>query len=83
LRIHKVLHTVKKSLFKLTVPILALPRAAKRCAALSGSALWAVGVSIAIALPVFMVSGLYRAIFRYSGWQQEAQADRLGLSRCG
>ncbi|KDB08734.1 polysaccharide biosynthesis protein CapD [Burkholderia sp. lig30] len=36
--------------------------------ALSGSALIAVGVSMAMALPVFIVSGLYRAIFRYSGW---------------
>lgn len=35
---------------------------------LSGKALWAVGASIAIALPIFIVSGLYRAIFRYSGW---------------
>jgi hypothetical protein len=69
LRIHKVLHTVKKSLSKLAVPILALPRAAKpfvallvdgglcvltvwlayylrlgEFVALSGNALWAVGV---------------------------------------
>lgn len=36
--------------------------------ALSGNGLWAVGVSISIALPIFIVSGLYRAIFRYSGW---------------
>jgi len=36
--------------------------------ALSGTALWAVGTSIGIALPIFIVSGLYRAIFRYSGW---------------
>ncbi|MCA3158802.1 MAG: polysaccharide biosynthesis protein [Burkholderiales bacterium] len=36
--------------------------------ALSGNALWAVAASIAIALPIFVVSGLYRAIFRYSGW---------------
>jgi FlaA1/EpsC-like NDP-sugar epimerase len=36
--------------------------------ALSGSALWAVGASLMLALPVFIVSGLYRAIFRYSGW---------------
>lgn len=36
--------------------------------ALTGNALIAVGASIAIALPVFIVSGLYRAIFRYSGW---------------
>lgn len=36
--------------------------------ALTGNALWAVGASIGIALPIFVVSGLYRAIFRYSGW---------------
>jgi FlaA1/EpsC-like NDP-sugar epimerase len=36
--------------------------------ALSGTALWAVGASVGIALPIFIVSGLYRAIFRYSGW---------------
>jgi FlaA1/EpsC-like NDP-sugar epimerase len=28
----------------------------------------AVGASVGIALPIFVVSGLYRAIFRYSGW---------------
>ncbi|MEK9775734.1 MAG: polysaccharide biosynthesis protein, partial [Quisquiliibacterium sp.] len=78
---------------KLVVPLLGLPRAAKRFVALSvdlglcvltvwlayylrlgefvalsGAALWAVAVSIGIALPIFIVSGLYRAIFRYSGW---------------
>lgn len=82
-----------KPLLKLAVPILALPRAAKRflvlsvdlglCVltvwlafylrlgefvALSGTALWAVAASVGIALPIFVVSGLYRAIFRYSGW---------------
>ena len=36
--------------------------------ALSGTALWAVAASVGIALPIFIVSGLYRAIFRYSGW---------------
>lgn len=36
--------------------------------ALSGNALLAVVISIGIALPIFIVSGLYRAIFRYSGW---------------
>jgi FlaA1/EpsC-like NDP-sugar epimerase len=36
--------------------------------ALSGTALWAAGASIGIAIPLFIVSGLYRAIFRYSGW---------------
>lgn len=35
---------------------------------LAGPALWALGASIGIALPIFIVSGLYRAIFRYSGW---------------
>lgn len=34
----------------------------------SGDALWATAASICIALPIFIVSGLYRAIFRYSGW---------------
>lgn len=36
--------------------------------ALSGNALIANSVSICLALPIFIVSGLYRAIFRYSGW---------------
>jgi FlaA1/EpsC-like NDP-sugar epimerase len=34
----------------------------------SGATLWALGASVCIALPIFIVSGLYRAIFRYSGW---------------
>ena len=84
---------MKKPLYRLAVPILALPRAAKRLVALlvdlgvcvltvwlayslrlgefvalSGTALWAVVASTGIALPIFIVSGLYRAIFRYSGW---------------
>ena len=84
---------MKQPLFKLAVPILGLPRAAKRFVALSvdlslcvltvwlafylrlgefvalsGTAFWAVGASVGIALPIFIVSGLYRAIFRYSGW---------------
>ena len=29
---------------------------------------WAAGVSVLLALPIFVVNGLYRAIFRYSGW---------------
>ncbi len=36
--------------------------------ALSGSAFLAVVVSLILALPIFIVSGFYRAIFRYSGW---------------
>ena len=84
---------MKKPLVKLVVPMLALPRIAKRFIALSvdlglcvltvwlsyylrlgefvvlsGNALPAVVASIGIALPIFTMSGLYRAIFRYSGW---------------
>ena len=84
---------MKKSIHELAVPILALPRPAKRFVALaidltlcvltvwfayylrlgefiaiSGNARWAVVASIGFALPIFIVSGLYRAIFRYSGW---------------
>lgn len=80
-------------MFKLAVPILGLPRVAKRFVALvvdfglcvltvwlayylrlgefvalSGRALWAVAAAVGLALPIFVVSGLYRAIFRYSGW---------------
>jgi FlaA1/EpsC-like NDP-sugar epimerase len=76
-----------------SLPILALPRSAKRIIALLvdislcvltvwlafylrlgefvnliGKPLWAVGISLVLALPIFVVSGLYRAIFRYSGW---------------
>jgi len=84
---------VKNHVSQWTVPVLALPRFAKRAVVLSvdlglcvlavwiayylrlgeftalfGAPLWAVGVSVLIAFPVFIVSGLYRAIFRYSGW---------------
>jgi FlaA1/EpsC-like NDP-sugar epimerase len=84
---------MKSALFKLGIPVLALPRLAKRfivllldlslCVltvwlayylrlgefvALSGNALIAIGVSIGLALPIFVVSGLYRAIFRFNGW---------------
>ena len=31
--------------------------------------IWAILGSLALALPIFVVSGLYRAIFRYAGWQ--------------
>ena len=84
---------MKQPLTKLAVPILGLPRLAKRFVvltvdlglciltvwlayylrlgefvSLSGNALWAVGASIGLALPILIVSGLYRAIFHYSGW---------------
>ncbi len=78
---------------KASLPLLALPRYAKRGIALavdtclcvltvwfafylrlgefvwlSGVELWAIFFSITFSIPVFIVSGLYRAIFRYSGW---------------
>ena len=90
---------MQKPISKLALPILALPRPAKRIVALTADlslcvltvwisyylrlgefvsfagktewatgAIWATAASIAIALPIFIVAGLYRAIFRYSGW---------------
>lgn len=75
------------------LPVLALPRYAKRIVALvvdaslcvltvwlayylrlggfvplAGPQLWVMLTSLVLALPIFVVSGLYRAIFRYSGW---------------
>jgi FlaA1/EpsC-like NDP-sugar epimerase len=35
---------------------------------LSGNAFFPVLVSIGLALPIFILAGLYRAIFRYTGW---------------
>ena len=62
-----VVSTVDTSLCVLTVWIAYYLRLGDLIS-LSGNALFATGMSIAIALPVFFVSGLYRAIFRYSGW---------------
>ncbi len=84
---------LQKSLSQLAMPVLALPRPAKRVmvvlldmslcvlslwlayylrlgefVALTGNGLIAAAASIGIAIPIFIVSGLYRAIFRYSGW---------------
>lgn len=84
---------MKNSLLKLGIPVLSLPRLAKRLIAilldvslcvltvwlayylrlgefviLSGNALLAIGVSVVLAIPIFVMFGLYRAIFRYSGW---------------
>ncbi|MGS5088202.1 polysaccharide biosynthesis protein [Hydrogenophaga sp. A37] len=81
---------------RFALPILAMPRPAKRVVVLSVDAalcvltvwlafylrlgewvrlagdsywqpLWAVVVSLTVALPIFVVNGFYRAIFRYSG----------------
>ena len=81
---------------RFALPILAMPRPAKRVVVLAVDAalcvltvwrayylrlgewvklsgdsywqpLWAVGVSLVVALPIFVVNGFYRAIFRYSG----------------
>ena len=47
---------------------------------LSGNALLTTGWSMALALPVFIVMGLYRAIFRYSGWPALlAVAQAIGI----
>jgi FlaA1/EpsC-like NDP-sugar epimerase len=47
---------------------------------LSGSALLATLVSIGISIPVFILSGFYRAIFRYSGWPAfMAMARAIGI----
>jgi FlaA1/EpsC-like NDP-sugar epimerase len=90
---------IQRPISKLAVPVLALPRPAKRIVVLvvdlnlcvltvwlayylrldefisfTGKSYWAPGavwaalVSVAIALPIFIIAGLYRAIFRYSGW---------------
>jgi len=81
---------------RLAMPILGMPRVAKRMVVLAVDAtlcvltvwlayylrlgdwvklsgdpywqpMWAVGVSLLVALPLFIVNGFYRAIFRYSG----------------
>jgi FlaA1/EpsC-like NDP-sugar epimerase len=47
---------------------------------LSGRDVWAVGVSLSLALPLFVKFGLYRSIFRYSGWPAvSAVAKAVGI----
>lgn len=41
--------------------------------------IWATGVSMALALPIFITFGLYRAIFRYSGLQTMVDMARAML----
>lgn len=43
---------------------------------LTGPALWPALVSVILALPIFIASGLYRAIFRYSGFPAMAAVAR-------
>jgi FlaA1/EpsC-like NDP-sugar epimerase len=43
---------------------------------LSGNAFIAAVVAVGLALPIFIVSGLYRAIFRYSGWPAQLTVAR-------
>jgi FlaA1/EpsC-like NDP-sugar epimerase len=51
---------------------------------LSGALLWPTGVSVAFAIPIFVTSGLYRAIFRYSGLPaMVAVATSAGQRRIG
>ena len=46
---------------------------------LSGQLVWAVIVSVMLALPIFVASGLYRAIFRYSGLPAMVSVGRAML----
>ena len=47
---------------------------------LSGHDLWAVVISLSLALPLFVKFGLYRSIFRYSGWPAvSAIAKAVGI----
>lgn len=86
---------IKKPLHQLSIPVLALPRAAKRVIVLLldislcvltvwlafflrygefvsmteySNRIFALAAAPAIAIPIFILSGLYRVIFRYSGW---------------
>lgn len=90
---------LRKPLAHLAIPVLGMPREAKRSVVIlldislcvltvwlafylrlgefigfAGHSQWGVGASwatassVILALPLFVVSGLYRAIFRYSGW---------------
>lgn len=43
---------------------------------LGGTMAWPIVLSMVFALPIFIVSGLYRAIFRYSGWPALFAAGR-------
>ena len=47
--------------------------------AFSGETIWAVIASIMLALPIFVASGLYRAIFRYSGLPAMVSVTRAML----
>jgi FlaA1/EpsC-like NDP-sugar epimerase len=46
---------------------------------LAGPALWVVLVALVLALPIFITSGLYRAIFRYSGMPAMVAVGRASL----
>lgn len=90
---------LRNPLAQLAIPVLAMPRVAKRIVVIlldislcvltvwlayylrlgefigftrhlqwGLGASWAALASVALALPLFIVNGLYRAIFRYSGW---------------
>lgn len=47
---------------------------------LEGNAFWAAVASVALSIPIFIITGLYRAIFRYSGWPAlQAVARAVGI----
>jgi FlaA1/EpsC-like NDP-sugar epimerase len=47
---------------------LALSLRLEHLATPSGNQWWAMAATVALALPLFVVNGFYRAIFRYAGW---------------
>jgi hypothetical protein len=70
-----------RTLSSFVAPALALPRAVKhgsvslafylrlvKWVSFSGPMMWVAVVSVVLDLPVFIASGLYRAIFRYMGY---------------
>lgn len=59
---------------------MALSLRLERPVGFTGMHWWAFGVSVALALPLFVVYGFYRAIFRYSGWHaMRAVTSAIGV----
>lgn len=41
--------------------------------------MWAAGISVAVAVPIFITQGLYRSIFRHSGWPELIKIAKCAL----
>lgn len=90
--VHVISKIMMRTLHRLAVPVLAIPRPVKRGFVLTldaglcvltvwlafylrfgvfvqlfGAPIWPALAAVVLALPIFIISGLYRAIFRYSG----------------